>query len=428
MSRFLVATMPIPGHVAPFTPLVRKLVDRGHEVVWYGSRFFADKIADTGATFAPIRSTVDFGDGDYDRWFPERTGYSGLKQVVWDFEHIFVGAVEGYVTDLRALAAEHRPDVLLADPAVVAAHVLERVDGIPAATLNVTVLGLQSPDVPPFGLGLGPGRNPLTRLRNRALYPVVDHVVFRPVNRAYRKLATRHGWPILPFRPTATRALYLQPSVPKLEYPDSRLPAQVHFVGPLLPRSGAFTPPVWWDDVLAARAARTPIVVVTQGTIATDPTELIQPTLRALADKDVLVIAAGAEQSALDVPANARVALFVPFTELLPLVDAYVTNGGYGGVTIALANGVPVVSGGTTEDKPDVGARVAHSGAGVNLRTNRPSEEKIRSSVGAILDDPRYRAAAQRIQRRFAQHDAPAEAADLLERLATAKSPVLAGR
>ena len=49
-------------------------------------------------------------------------------------------------------------------------------------------------------------------------------------------------------------------------------------------------------------------------------------------------------------------------------------------------------------------------------------------TVLAILDEPRYRAAAQRIQQRFAQHNAPAEAADLLERLAAAQAPVLAGR
>lgn len=35
MSRFLFATMPIVGHVAPIAPVARKLINRGHEVTWY---------------------------------------------------------------------------------------------------------------------------------------------------------------------------------------------------------------------------------------------------------------------------------------------------------------------------------------------------------------------------------------------------------
>jgi UDP:flavonoid glycosyltransferase YjiC (YdhE family) len=78
--------------------------------------------------------------------------------------------------------------------------------------------------------------------------------------------------------------------------------------------------------------------------VATDASELIAPTLRALEFEDLFVVAAGVEASDLEhVPGNARVERFIPFAALMPLVDAYVTNGGYGGVTIALANGVPVI-------------------------------------------------------------------------------------
>jgi UDP:flavonoid glycosyltransferase YjiC (YdhE family) len=99
-------------------------------------------------------------------------------------------------------------------------------------------------------------------------------------------------------------------------------------------------------------------------------------------------------------------------------------NGGYGGVTIALANGVPVVSGGTTEDKAEVGGRVADRGVG-NLKTSRPTVEQLRTAIFSILRDPSYRMRAAEIQRDFAGHDGPAEAADLLEQLAATRKPVL---
>lgn len=35
MSRFLICTLPMPGHVNPGLPIARALTNRGHEVVWY---------------------------------------------------------------------------------------------------------------------------------------------------------------------------------------------------------------------------------------------------------------------------------------------------------------------------------------------------------------------------------------------------------
>jgi UDP:flavonoid glycosyltransferase YjiC (YdhE family) len=71
-------------------------------------------------------------------------------------------------------------------------------------------------------------------------------------------------------------------------------------------------------------------MLVTQGTVATDASELILPTLRALANEDVLVVATTGGKDLAEVPpANARVARFVPFNQLMPHAAAMVTNGGY---------------------------------------------------------------------------------------------------
>jgi UDP:flavonoid glycosyltransferase YjiC (YdhE family) len=101
-----------------------------------------------------------------------------------------------------------------------------------------------------------------------------------------------------------------------------------------------------------------------------------------------------------------------------------VTNGGYGGITNALAHGVPIISGGISEDKPEVSNRVAHAGVGINLKTARPSPEKVRQAVREILQTPRYREKARAVQQAFARHDAPLEAALLLETLSQTGQPV----
>ena len=67
-----------------------------------------------------------------------------------------------------------------------------------------------------------------------------------------------------------------------------------------------------------------------------------------------------------------------------------VTNGGYGAVQRALATGVPLVVAGDTEDKPEVAARVAWSGAGIDLRTGTPTAKAVRNAVREVLGDGRY--------------------------------------
>jgi UDP:flavonoid glycosyltransferase YjiC (YdhE family) len=169
--------------------------------------------------------------------------------------------------------------------------------------------------------------------------------------------------------------------------------------------------------------------VVNQGTIATNPQDLIVPALQALAGEDLLAVAVtgGAPAASLGIalPANARVASFLPFGALLPHADLMLTNGGYGGVQFALAHGVPLVVAGVTEEKPEIAARVAWSRVGINLKTGTPTPEQIRSAVRAVLDQPQYREQARRIQADYRRHGGAEAAAALLERLATTGRPVL---
>jgi UDP:flavonoid glycosyltransferase YjiC (YdhE family) len=101
-----------------------------------------------------------------------------------------------------------------------------------------------------------------------------------------------------------------------------------------------------------------------------------------------------------------------------------VTNGGWGGVTAALAHGIPLVVAGGDIDKPEIAARVGWSGAGIDLRTGRPTPERVRHAVRAVLSESDFAAAARRVARSFAEHDGPQEVTDLLERLVATGGPV----
>ena len=96
-------------------------------------------------------------------------------------------------------------------------------------------------------------------------------------------------------------------------------------------------------------------------------------------------------------PANVRVAGFLPYAALLPRVDVMVTNGGWGGTLAALSHGIPLVIAGGDLDKPEIAARVAWAGAGVNLNTGTPTSAQVAAGVDRVLADPSFRDAAARV-------------------------------
>jgi UDP:flavonoid glycosyltransferase YjiC (YdhE family) len=148
---------------------------------------------------------------------------------------------------------------------------------------------------------------------------------------------------------------------------------------------------------------------------------VIAPTLRALADEDVLVVVATGRRpvdTLPPLPANARAAEYLPYDELLPHTAVYVTNGGYGGVQYALRYGVPIVATGGKEDKPEVGARVAWAGVGRRLRTERPTPRALRRAILDVLNGPQYRHAAGRIAADMAAAPGFAGLADVVDGLA----------
>ncbi len=430
MSRFLFATVPADGHTFPALPIAQALVDRGHSVRWYAGAAYADRIAAVGAAFRPM-SGDDYSLAGLDEFYPERRRYSGVRKLKFDMANGFAKPTAVHVRDLRALLAAEPADVLVGDTGMIAGGLIAELGGPPFAAFGISVVGFPSRDLAPFGLGLAPAGGPAGRLRNRFLDRVSRTMLFGDMTREINLVRAGVGLPPtrqIVFEYPLASTLYLQLGAESFEYPRSDMPEQVQFVGPTRPLPDpAWRAPEWWSDLADDR----PVVLVTQGTVATDDAQLLRPALEALATEDVLVVAVTGGPDPADlgpVPANARVERRIPFDALLPHVDVMVTNGGFGGVQLALAHGVPLVAAGRTEDKVEVAARVAHSGAGVDLRTQTPSAARLREAVSTVLAEPRYTLAARRIQGEIHHAGREDRAADLLEMLAATENERRAGR
>jgi UDP:flavonoid glycosyltransferase YjiC (YdhE family) len=123
-------------------------------------------------------------------------------------------------------------------------------------------------------------------------------------------------------------------------------------------------------------------------------------------------------------PPNVRTADFLPFADALPLVDVVVSNGGWGGVLEALSHGIPLIVAGGDLDKPEIAARVAWSGAGIDLGTGHPSARKIARALGRITRDPGYRERARAIATELAALGGASRACELIEELLRTGEPV----
>jgi len=94
-----------------------------------------------------------------------------------------------------------------------------------------------------------------------------------------------------------------------------------------------------------------------------------------------------------------------------------VTHAGHGTVIKALAAGVPVVALPLGRDQLDNAARVAHHGAGLRLKA-KASSGRIAGAVKRVLEEPSFRANAERLAAAIAVETAEDRAAAELEGLA----------
>ncbi len=424
MARFILMTGPVPGHLYPSLPIVRQLIAHGHELVWITGRGYEKHVRESGAHFFPLPSEIDSSVVDIFELFPRAKEMQGFAQMKYYIKHLFLDACPAENRVMDAVLCDFAADVYVSDTVMYGPYFKGELDGKPSVMISLLPLSVPSLDTAPFGLGLQPGRNPLTRIRNRFLNFLVYHILLRDVNQHANQIRQQIG--LLPLsRPFfidcwEIPALILHLSTLAFEYPRSDLPAKFHFIGPVMVEPPhAFQKPSWWPDL--SRAA--PVVLVNQGTINVDLADLIWPAISALRNQPLLLVAVPVEDGALSqAPANVRTAPFIPFSQLLPHVDLMITNGGYGGTQLALAYGVPLVVAGDTEDKVEVAARVEWSGAGIDLQTKNPTRRQIRTAVNEVLSNPTYRQNARRIQADFARYDAPQQAAELLEALADPRS------
>lgn len=409
MKHIVIASTPVPGHFNPMMAIAEHLASQDYRITVLTGEIYRDRVLSAGLQFAALTGKADYDFQYAERYFPERAQVQpGVPQLIYDMQHVFADAIADQYEGLRNLIAKQDVDMVIADLLFMGLLplLMQPRETRPAvASCGIVPFMCRVPEVSPF---TGYDCSPEGLRRNAehnaqlavALQPATDYVSERVKECCGQGLDT-FLFDELYARPDR----FLQFTTSAFEFPTKRLPGNVAFVGPILPKHDDHPAPAW----LNALDTDKPIVFVTQGTIANyDLTQLIQPTLDALENEPVQVIvtAGGADGSKLRVPANARLESYIAYAHILPKTSVFVTNGGYNGVQMALRAGVPIISAGASEDKPFVSARVAWSGCGLDLKTGTPTAEQVRDAVREVLGKPCYRVQAERMSKAYEGCDA----------------------
>jgi MGT family glycosyltransferase len=346
------------GHVNPTLPVVRALVEAGHEVLYSLTEEWAEKVEATGATFSNIVGSGPFTTQNY--------------HPTAEFLFQLIPATAGVAPRLVEEARVFQPDVVLHDSAAPWGHVVGRTLGCPTiVSLTTLVMGVDA----------------MARLG-------FDGISDDPVNlKASNELQERFGLRLDWENPAAWMwgEDTLSYSCAALNPAAATLPARFHFVGSAFAEIDADRELADQDLEHIKSAPR--LVYVAMGTVAAGALGLgaafFQPFIDGIADDaDAhLLIACGQPIDPEDfgpLPDNVTVRRSVPQVAVLHHADAFVTHAGANSMHEGLLLGVPLVCVPCFADQPFNAQRIEEVGAGVTLPRKGLNAGLIRAAIDRV--------------------------------------------
>lgn len=411
-KKILFANVPADGHFNPLTGLAAHLKKMGHDVRWYTGIGYKEKIERLGIPYYPLVKALDLSAGDIDSLFPERDKLkSPIAKLNFDLEHAFIRRSVEYFEDIKTIRQSFEFDVMIADILFTAIPFVRHKLSIPVLVVGVAPLMETSKDLGPNGLGITPSSNFFGKRKQDIMRWITDKIMFKKMVALNASFYKAHG--LTPPQGNVFNVLckeatiLMQIGTPGFEYKRSDLGKNVRFIGAMLPVKKESQPLDFKDKLSKYKK----VVLVTQGTVERDASKIIVPTLEAFKDTDVLVIATTGGSKTAELKQqfpqeNVVIEDFIPFTDIMPYANVYITNGGYGGVMLSIENKLPMVAAGVHEGKNEICARIGYFKLGVNLKTETPSPAQLRKAVQEVMENGLYRKNIAALKTEFARYNA----------------------
>jgi MGT family glycosyltransferase len=396
VSRLLLTLWDGGGNTPPVLSVAGALVGRGHDVRVLADRSLADAVGRSGARHVPWTTAPQRASGnpetEFIRDYEPRTPLGASARIR---DRLIVDPAPAFARDTMAEIAAAPVDAVVSENLLFGSQIAAASAGVPNISLVPNIYPGTVPGVPPFGLGLGPRDDRLGRVRDGLAARLGRRLWDKRLDDVNRLLAEYGQAPVSTLFTLLERPdLVLVLTSAAFEIGGgARVPANVRYCGPRL------DDPAWvgdWNEP----AGSGPLVLVSLSTTTQGQESMIRRVVDALGRMDVRgLVTAGPsfDAAGIEAPANVTIVAAAPHSAVLPHADAVVTHAGHGTVIKALAHGVPVLCLPVGRDQPDTAARVVASGAGLRLRPGAGARA-IARALGSVLGDPRFRAAAGRME------------------------------
>jgi UDP:flavonoid glycosyltransferase YjiC (YdhE family) len=340
---------------------------------------------------------VDINSDTVAKVLPERTLITDVaERLDYDMLNVFAKRGSEYFEDIQAIHRSFPFELMVADSLFAGIPLVRGKMKIPVVAIGVIPLAANSVDLAPYGMALPPARNAEEKAKYAELNLQNNAMLKKSIDYFSAVLTDfdiDNEKSVLLDQLIVQADQYLQIGTPGFEYDRSDFGDNIRFVGGLMPFKTAKKTKPWYDGRLKRYKK---VLLVTQGTIERDSRKLLEPTLEAFRNTDTLVIATTggwnttrlAETYAAD---NIIIEDFIPFDEVMPYADVYITNGGYGGTLLSIKNKLPMVAAGVHEGKSEVCARIGFFNYGINLNTESPTAEAVRNAVEEVLNNNLYK-------------------------------------
>lgn len=391
MARVLFINGGSEGHINPTTGVVRELISRGEEVVYFCIEAYRERMEQAGAevrTFDDQRFITAFISG-------------GRHYALERINGLLLTADIVIPSVLEQIKGEQF-DYIIHDSMFGCGRLLAQMLKLPAVC-SCTSFAM---DEAAFDRMMAPFYNDTSA---HLAGPVIERF-----QRLAAKLAESYNvQPPTPYEAFCNPApLTIVYTTKDFQPHGEAFDSAYAFVGPsLAPRA----PGESFDfNALVGRS----LIYISLGTVFNQSVEFYRLCIEAFGNAEHTVVMSIGNQVSVselgEIPGNFIVKNYVPQTDVLARAKLFVTHGGMNSVHEGLYYGVPLVVIPQSADQPVIAGQVARSGAGVALPMHELTSGRLREAADQVLTRPSFRQAATKLQESFRQSGGYRKAVDAI--------------
>lgn len=387
-SKFLFVVPPFFGHVSPTLSVGASLIARGHEVKWFGITPLDSKhIPEGGSYFYPEEDLVPYQE-EIARILKRQDdgpACSGPEVMKLALEETYVPFAKMMMPGLTRLTESWMPDVIVNDCITFGGALFAHKNNIPCVTTT---------PVPPDVMGD-------TEKSAPKIWEWQQNLI-----KDLQKEVGIHE-----------EGIYIHSHKLNMVFTSQAfagfetVPPHMKFVGPVKGRPN--DAPFDWDKL---NASTTPKIFVSLGTLLVDIRKaFFEKIIAAFKDQPVTVIAATPPEIFEEWPDNFIVNSFVPQSAVMQQMDMVICHGGFNTVNDTFRNGLPMLITPIAYDHFHIAKLIEQAGCGISIRYKRLRVDALRETVFELLENPKYRIAAQEVRNTFTLAGGNDKAVELLE-------------